>query len=157
MLKDSLQHSKLKLMQSWHIGKANKQACKRLLRVCASSTFRQFERVTNCRFCPFSCSTEVQMDCLHPSQQVCPKYSGSGEGFCPSISMNALLVLLTVSPQRHVGIGIDTNFRLFCRDAIAEHNTDRCYVTKTEGMPQFPDVKPHPSVSLFDLSEILRL
>ncbi|DBB04658.1 TPA: hypothetical protein ACH3X1_012721 [Trebouxia sp. C0004] len=31
------------------------------------------------------------------------------------------------------------------RDAIAEHNTDRCYVTKTEGMAQFPDIKPHPS------------
>lgn len=29
------------------------------------------------------------------------------------------------------------------RDAIAEHNTERCYMTKTQGMPQFPDVKPH--------------
>lgn len=30
------------------------------------------------------------------------------------------------------------------RDAIAEHNTERCYVTKNQGMEQFPDVKPHP-------------
>ena len=33
------------------------------------------------------------------------------------------------------------------RDAIAEHNTDRCYVSKSPGMEQFPDVKPHAVVS----------
>ena len=33
-----------------------------------------------------------------------------------------------------------------CRDAIAEHNTDRCYVSKNPGMEQFPDVKPHAVV-----------
>ena len=35
---------------------------------------------------------------------------------------------------------------MLCRDAIAEHNTDRCYVSKNPGMEQFPDVKPHAEV-----------
>ncbi|KAL3136885.1 hypothetical protein ABBQ32_006497 [Trebouxia sp. C0010 RCD-2024] len=37
------------------------------------------------------------------------------------------------------------------RDAIVEHNTDRCYVSKNPGMEQFPDVKPHAEAK--DLSD----
>lgn len=35
------------------------------------------------------------------------------------------------------------------RDAIAEHNTARCYMAKGARLEQFPDVQPHPSVSTF--------
>jgi len=31
------------------------------------------------------------------------------------------------------------------RDAIAEHNTARCYMAKGARLEQFPDVRPHPS------------
>lgn len=40
-----------------------------------------------------------------------------------------------------------SNDYVLYRDAIAEHNTDRCYVSKSPGMEQFPDVKPHAMVS----------
>ena len=40
-----------------------------------------------------------------------------------------------------------SNSNVLHRDAIAEHNTDRCYVSKSPGMEQFPDVKPHAVVS----------
>ena len=40
-----------------------------------------------------------------------------------------------------------SNGYVLYRDAIAEHNTDRCYVSKNAGMEQFPDVKPHAVVS----------
>lgn len=40
-----------------------------------------------------------------------------------------------------------SNGYVLYRDAIAEHNTDRCYVSKNAGMEQFPDVKPHDVVS----------
>ena len=43
------------------------------------------------------------------------------------------------------------------RDAIAEHNTDRCYVSKSPGMEQFPDVKPHAVVSASALHANLRV
>ena len=35
------------------------------------------------------------------------------------------------------------------RDAIAEHNTARCYMAKGARLEQFPDVQPHPSVSAY--------
>ena len=72
--------------------------------------------------------------------------------------MNVLLYLLAVPVRDMLAQASLPVSTLFCRDAIAEHNTDRCYVTKTEGMAQFPDVKPHSSVSQFELSfEMLRL
>ena len=116
LFKGSLQYSKLNLMQSWHVAKADKIMNKHvkyrecLLHVCASGAiFRQFESAANCRFCPFSCFTEVLMDCLHPSQQVCPKYSGSSEVSCSPIPVNALLLLLLLTSPHQKAFGLGAN------------------------------------------------
>lgn len=47
-----------------------------------------------------------------------------------------------------------SNVTVIYRDAIAEHNTDRCYVSKSPGMEQFPDIKPHAVVGASRLRAI---
>lgn len=108
-----------------------------------------YEHVGSCRCTPCIeqlAHTSSQLSGVRPGTLLACQPAGAGKAvICQQAPLLAAAGdLVTDEPQGHTCSAQYHVVPLPCRDAVAQHNTARCYVKKRDkGMAEFPGVEPH--------------